>query len=101
MGLAIYFRETRRTRKLYICSLVDNGAKNVKITVIRDVFGKHPKDAKIKAPLDWHAVYVPIDRKFKNKMLQAPAEEIEILMRRVQSRRMQNIVKRLMSSLES
>ncbi|WP_090739046.1 hypothetical protein [Paenibacillus sp. Mc5Re-14] len=75
MSLAIYFRETKRTKKLYICHLIDNGAKNAKITILRDVFGDLPKDTKIKAPLDWRAMYVRIDRLFKNKMMEAPAEK--------------------------
>ncbi|MEK5645982.1 hypothetical protein [Paenibacillus sp. FSL R5-0378] len=89
MSLAIYFRETMRTKKLYICHLIDNGAKNAKITILRDVFGDLPKDTKTKAPLDWRAIYVRIDRPFKNKMMEAPAEKIEEMMLKAHRRRMQ------------
>ncbi|SFJ64294.1 hypothetical protein SAMN02799624_05332 [Paenibacillus sp. UNC496MF] len=101
MSLAIYHRTTQRTKKLYIGNLIDNGAKNAKITVLRDVFGKELKGARIKAPLDHHAMYIKIDRKFKNKMLEAPAEEIEEMMRKAQSRRIQRIVDRLAKMLEA
>lgn len=101
MSLAIYFRETKRTKKLYICLLIDNGAKNAKITILRDVFGDLPKDTKIKAPLDWRAVYVRIDRPFKNKMMGAPAEKIEEMMLKAHRRLMQKKVVHLINSLET